>query len=136
MIFVPLLALFVLVALTAFFCWKVAQHRHKHSDFGDTDLMLKASMVGDSTLEVGELRRCPKCPQGVWGEGGGHHADPVATLFAQDLLNDDCTTGSGSGLPFLVQRTVARQITLMECVGKESDRGGSSCPSHPQLVLE
>ncbi|XP_058717084.1 serine/threonine-protein kinase receptor R3 isoform X1 [Poecile atricapillus] len=86
MIFVPLLSLLVLVALTALFCWKVAQHRHKHSDFGDTDLMLKASMMGDSTLE--------------------------------DLLNDDCTTGSGSGLPFLVQRTVARQITLMECVGK------------------
>lgn len=37
----------------------------------------------------------------------------------QDLLSDDCTTGSGSGLPFLVQRTVARQITLVECVGKE-----------------
>uniref|UniRef100_A0A8C6ZSB7 receptor protein serine/threonine kinase n=1 Tax=Nothoprocta perdicaria TaxID=30464 RepID=A0A8C6ZSB7_NOTPE len=36
----------------------------------------------------------------------------------QDLLNDDCTTGSGSGLPFLVQRTVARQIALVECVGK------------------
>ncbi|KFQ48535.1 Serine/threonine-protein kinase receptor R3, partial [Nestor notabilis] len=35
-----------------------------------------------------------------------------------DLLSDDCTTGSGSGLPFLVQRTVARQITLVECVGK------------------
>ncbi|PKU33216.1 serine threonine-protein kinase receptor r3 [Limosa lapponica baueri] len=86
MIFVPLLTLFVLAVLTVLFCWKVAQHRHKKSDFGDTDLMLKASMVGDSTLE--------------------------------DLLNDDCTTGSGSGLPFLVQRTVARQITLMECVGK------------------
>uniref|UniRef100_A0A8C4TVM9 receptor protein serine/threonine kinase n=1 Tax=Falco tinnunculus TaxID=100819 RepID=A0A8C4TVM9_FALTI len=86
MIFVPLLALLVLAALTALFCWKVAQHRHKKSDLGDTDLMLKASMVGDSTLE--------------------------------DLLNDDCTTGSGSGLPFLVQRTVARQITLVECVGK------------------
>uniref|UniRef100_A0A8C5IHW6 receptor protein serine/threonine kinase n=1 Tax=Junco hyemalis TaxID=40217 RepID=A0A8C5IHW6_JUNHY len=86
MIFVPLLSLLVLAALMALFCWKVAQQRHKHSDFGDTDLMLKASMMGDSTLE--------------------------------DLLNDDCTTGSGSGLPFLVQRTVARQITLMECVGK------------------
>ncbi|XP_050186991.1 serine/threonine-protein kinase receptor R3 isoform X1 [Myiozetetes cayanensis] len=86
MIFVPLLALLVLVALTALFCWKVAQQRHKQSDLSDTDLMLKASMVGDSTLE--------------------------------DLLNDDCTTGSGSGLPFLVQRTVARQITLVECVGK------------------
>ncbi|KAM8975528.1 activin receptor type-1-like [Pelodytes ibericus] len=35
-----------------------------------------------------------------------------------ELLDEFCTTGSGSGLPFLVQRTVARQITLMECVGK------------------
>ncbi|XP_029821847.1 serine/threonine-protein kinase receptor R3 [Manacus vitellinus] len=96
MIFVPLLALLVLVALTGLFCWKVAQHRQKQSDLSDTDLMLKASMVGDSTLE--------------------------------DLLNDDCTTGSGSGLPFLVQRTVARQITLVECVGKE--QGGLPwCPS-------
>ncbi|XP_074663733.1 activin receptor type-1-like isoform X1 [Strix aluco] len=86
MIFVPLLTLLVLAALTALFCWKVAQHRHKKSNLGDMDLMLKASMLGDSTLE--------------------------------DLLNDDCTTGSGSGLPFLVQRTVARQITLVECVGK------------------
>lgn len=65
MIFVPLLSLLVLVALTALFCWKLAQHRHKHSDFGDTDLMLKASMMGDSTLEVGELVRVPQCPQGV-----------------------------------------------------------------------
>ncbi|XP_054253096.1 serine/threonine-protein kinase receptor R3 isoform X1 [Indicator indicator] len=86
MIFIPLLTLLILVVLTALFCWKVAQHHHKKSDLGDMDLMLKASMVGDSTLE--------------------------------DLLSDDCTTGSGSGLPFLVQRTVARQITLVECVGK------------------
>ncbi|XP_006900270.1 PREDICTED: serine/threonine-protein kinase receptor R3 [Elephantulus edwardii] len=35
-----------------------------------------------------------------------------------DLLDSDCTTGSGSGLPFLVQRTVARQVALVECVGK------------------
>eukprot|EP00066_Takifugu_rubripes_P001427 XP_003962581.1 PREDICTED: activin receptor type-1-like [Takifugu rubripes] len=35
-----------------------------------------------------------------------------------DLLDHSCTSGSGSGLPFLVQRTVARQISLMECVGK------------------
>lgn len=118
MIFVPLLSLLVLVALTALFCWKLAQHRHKHSDFGDTDLMLKASMMGDSTLEVGELREGPSMSPGC-ACGDGHRAEPVATLFAQDLLNDDCTTGSGSGLPFLVQRTVARQITLMECVGKE-----------------
>lgn len=36
---------------------------------------------------------------------------------SQDLLDHSCTSGSGSGLPFLVQRTVARQISLMECVG-------------------
>ncbi|XP_068936175.1 activin receptor type-1 isoform X1 [Petaurus breviceps papuanus] len=35
-----------------------------------------------------------------------------------DLMDHSCTSGSGSGLPFLVQRTVARQITLLECVGK------------------
>ncbi|NXT95122.1 ACVL1 kinase, partial [Anhinga rufa] len=100
MIFIPLFALLVLVALTALFCWKVAQHRYKKSDLGDMDLMMKASMVGDSTLE--------------------------------DLLNDDCTTGSGSGLPFLVQRTVARQITLVECVGKESGCvGGEAAPAPP-----
>ncbi|GCC40397.1 hypothetical protein chiPu_0024459 [Chiloscyllium punctatum] len=34
-----------------------------------------------------------------------------------DLFDHSCTSGSGSGLPFLVQRTVARQITLVECVG-------------------
>lgn len=38
-------------------------------------------------------------------------------LDTQDLLDHSCTSGSGSGLPFLVQRTVARQITLLECVG-------------------
>ncbi|XP_072349831.1 activin receptor type-1-like [Scyliorhinus torazame] len=35
-----------------------------------------------------------------------------------NLFDHSCTSGSGSGLPFLVQRTVARQITLVECVGK------------------
>ncbi|XP_054662828.1 serine/threonine-protein kinase receptor R3 isoform X1 [Grus americana] len=123
MIFVPLLALLVLVALTVLFCWKVAQHRHQKSDLGDMDLMLKASMVGDSTLEVGELRGGdPKCPQAARGRDapgvGQLPGRPPAAPAAQDLLNDDCTTGSGSGLPFLVQRTVARQITLVECVGK------------------
>lgn len=39
-------------------------------------------------------------------------------LCCQDLLDHSCTSGSGSGLPFLVQRTVARQITLNECVGE------------------
>ena len=43
----------------------------------------------------------------------------MASLYPQDLLDSDCTTGSGSGLPFLVQRTVARQVALVECVGEQ-----------------
>lgn len=48
--------------------------------------------------------------------------------FSQDLLDHSCTSGSGSGLPFLVQRTVARQITLNECVGK--------CPLEDCIVID
>lgn len=42
----------------------------------------------------------------------------IKSVYLQDLLDHSCTSGSGSGLPFLVQRTVARQISLMECVGR------------------
>ncbi|GCC19486.1 hypothetical protein chiPu_0000023 [Chiloscyllium punctatum] len=45
-------------------------------------------------------------------------ASNVGDSTLADLLDHSRTSGSGSGLPFLVQRTVARQITLMECVGK------------------
>ena len=36
----------------------------------------------------------------------------------QDLYDHSCTSGSGSGLPLLVQRTVARQVSLVECIGE------------------
>ena len=56
--------------------------------------------------------------------GGGKHdiersllVSPGSPQTLQDL-RDDCTnTGSGSGLPLLEQRTVARQITLLETIG-------------------
>ncbi|XP_076874653.1 serine/threonine-protein kinase receptor R3 [Brachyhypopomus gauderio] len=35
-----------------------------------------------------------------------------------DMFDEFCTSGSGTGLPYLVQRTMARQISLVECVGK------------------
>lgn len=70
MIFVPLLALLVLAVLMVLFCWRVAQHRHKKSDLGDMDLMLKASMAGDSTLEVGGLQEGPQLPPEA--RQGGH----------------------------------------------------------------
>uniref|UniRef100_A0A8C5CHP9 Activin receptor type-1C n=1 Tax=Gadus morhua TaxID=8049 RepID=A0A8C5CHP9_GADMO len=36
----------------------------------------------------------------------------------KELIYDMSTSGSGSGLPLLVQRTIARTIVLQECVGK------------------
>lgn len=45
-------------------------------------------------------------------------ASNVGDSTLADLMDHSCTSGSGSGLPFLVQRTVARQISLVECVGK------------------
>lgn len=36
----------------------------------------------------------------------------------QDIFDEFCTSGSGTGLPYLVQRTMARQISLVECVGR------------------
>ncbi|XP_027874014.1 serine/threonine-protein kinase receptor R3 [Xiphophorus couchianus] len=35
-----------------------------------------------------------------------------------EIFDEFCTSGSGTGLPYLVQRTMARQISLVECVGK------------------
>ncbi|KAK7809655.1 hypothetical protein U0070_010451 [Myodes glareolus] len=52
------------------------------------------------------------------GRGEGAVADGQPLSGTEDFLDSDCTTGSGSGLPFLVQRTVARQVALVECVGK------------------
>ncbi|XP_070569468.1 activin receptor type-1-like [Ptychodera flava] len=48
----------------------------------------------------------------------GLTAVPAGDNTLQGLIDVSCTSGSGSGLPFLVQRTVARQITLIEQVGK------------------
>ncbi|XP_034732911.1 serine/threonine-protein kinase receptor R3 isoform X2 [Etheostoma cragini] len=55
------------------------------------------------------------------------HGDPDATMLKVpdgddptygDIFDEFCTSGSGTGLPYLVQRTMARQISLVQCVGK------------------
>nr|XP_023658240.1 TGF-beta receptor type-1 isoform X2 [Paramormyrops kingsleyae]XP_023658241.1 TGF-beta receptor type-1 isoform X2 [Paramormyrops kingsleyae] len=46
--------------------------------------------------------------------------DPFITMGTtlKDLIYDMTTSGSGSGLPLLVQRTIARTIILQESIGK------------------
>lgn len=36
----------------------------------------------------------------------------------KEYLQCSMTSGSGSGLPLLIQRTLAKQISLLECIGK------------------
>uniref|UniRef100_A0A3B4AKL6 TGF-beta receptor type-1 n=1 Tax=Periophthalmus magnuspinnatus TaxID=409849 RepID=A0A3B4AKL6_9GOBI len=67
---------------------------------------------------------------GAGGAGAHHHRVPneedphmdhpfitVGTTL-KDLIYDMTTSGSGSGLPLLVQRTIARTIILQESIGK------------------
>uniref|UniRef100_A0A8D0LTE0 Activin receptor type-1-like n=1 Tax=Sus scrofa TaxID=9823 RepID=A0A8D0LTE0_PIG len=86
----PVLAFLVLVALGALGLWHVRRRQEKQRGLN--------SELGESSLIL--------------------KASEQGDSMLGDLMDSDCTTGSGSGLPFLVQRTVARQVALVECVGK------------------
>jgi len=45
-----------------------------------------------------------------------HGTRPVGSL--RELLDESEATGAGSGVPLLIQRTIARQINFQNCVGK------------------
>uniref|UniRef100_A0A8C6QSK1 Serine/threonine-protein kinase receptor n=1 Tax=Nannospalax galili TaxID=1026970 RepID=A0A8C6QSK1_NANGA len=86
----PVLALLVLVALGTLGLWHVRRRQEKQRGLH--------SDLGEPSLIL--------------------KASDQGDSMLGDFLDSDCTTGSGSGLPFLVQRTVARQVALVECVGK------------------
>ncbi|XP_026728586.1 activin receptor type-1 isoform X1 [Trichoplusia ni] len=58
--------------------------------------------------------------EGVEGSqtGGGVRATAAGDSTLREYLESSLTSGSGSGLPLMVQRTLAKQVTLVECVGK------------------
>ncbi|KAG8509002.1 Serine/threonine-protein kinase receptor R3, partial [Galemys pyrenaicus] len=86
----PVLALLALLALGVLGLWRVRRRQEKQPGLHSK---LDESSIILKTSEQGDS-------------------------MLGDFLDSDCTTGSGSGLPFLVQRTVARQVALVECVGK------------------
>lgn len=113
--------------------------RSLHSDpdgFCGSDDMLRATAAGDTTLRVSTLLELAmlflqrlhhtKYP---WSEAflrscvlssltnldaGWHYF----FFCLQEYLDQSLTSGSGSGLPLLIQRTLAKQISLAECIGK------------------
>ncbi|KAM4796797.1 activin receptor type-1-like [Rhinophrynus dorsalis] len=90
LIVLPSVLLSLLLFLFIFLFWKMRQNNRKRTSARPDDF-------GDTDLLKTSI---------------------VGDSTLGEFLDDYCTTGSGSGLPFLVQRTVARQITLVECVGK------------------
>lgn len=65
--------------------------------------------------KCGYKSELPPCCWRSYTEVETQSCDTNATTL-QDLLS--MSSGSGSGLPLLLQRTIARQIHLKECVGK------------------
>lgn len=67
------------------------------------DLLKRSHACGDSTLRVScnWILRCA-----------------TKNLVFQEYFDQSVTSGSGSGLPLLIQRTLARQVTLAECIGR------------------
>ncbi|XP_053618227.1 activin receptor type-1 isoform X2 [Plodia interpunctella] len=60
---------------------------------------------------------------GAAGAEGAEGSQTVRAVAAGDstlreYLESSATSGSGSGLPLMVQRTLARQVSLSDCVGK------------------
>ncbi|KAM4540381.1 activin receptor type-1 isoform 1-T1 [Fundulus diaphanus] len=78
-------------------------------------LLSAVSVLACRRLHRGRLQRLQEFDT---EQGDGLITSNVGESTLADLLDHSCTSGSGSGLPFLVQRTVARQISLVECVGK------------------
>ncbi|XP_063833931.1 uncharacterized protein LOC135083095 [Ostrinia nubilalis] len=58
--------------------------------------------------------------EGVDGSqnGGGLRAVAAGDSTLREYLECSVSSGSGSGLPLMVQRTLAKQVTLLDCVGK------------------
>ncbi|KAM4542704.1 activin receptor type-1 [Odontesthes bonariensis] len=80
-------------------------------------LLSVVSVLACRRLHHGRLQRLQEFDT-EQGAIDGLITSNVGDSTLADLLDHSCTSGSGSGLPFLVQRTVARQISLVECVGK------------------
>lgn len=57
------------------------------------------------------LRRNQRLMEPNWNGSSANHMSPLANLVEQ-------SSGSGSGLPLLVQRTIAKQIQMVESIGK------------------
>nr|BBD17789.1 saxophone [Athalia rosae] len=83
-------------------------------------------LLVDSDLEPSSLHFSSSSPSTT----SAYHTHELRATAAGDstlkeyLDGRSLTSGSGSGLPLLVQRTLAKQVALVECLGSGSGGGG------------
>lgn len=81
---------FICGLIMLFICWHQKRQLKKQEHFNEAEAALKPSEVDEALIPSGQTLK--------------------------ELM--DMSTGSGSGLPLLVQRTIARQIHLLGLIGK------------------
>lgn len=74
--------------------------------YASDDLLKRTHACGDSTLRVSTNMTSDK------------NFRITTWFYLQEYFDQSVTSGSGSGLPLLIQRTLARQVTLAECIGR------------------
>ncbi|XP_017781722.1 PREDICTED: activin receptor type-1 [Nicrophorus vespilloides] len=91
-VFIPILVLSFLGFITLMFLRKVHRHRLRNQSNHDAE----------TYYATDDLLR----------------ATAAGDSTLREYLEQSMTSGSGSGLPLLIQRTLAKQISLLECIGK------------------
>lgn len=71
-----------------------------------------------ATMRKLSLQRTGLCDDSMHPQQQLLRATAAGDSTLRRYLEKSMTSGSGSGFPLLVQRTLAKHITLLECVGK------------------
>merc|ERR1719228_1276842 len=111
MILLPIVVLSVCIGL-AYLVW------HRYSCFGFAKKKPFHSPMGSHAGHYGNLSTVGSSRAGTditLPLIDGDFSQPSSTI--KEMLEETCS-GSGSGLPLLMQRSIARQVSLLELVGK------------------
>ncbi|XP_013114021.1 activin receptor type-1 isoform X2 [Stomoxys calcitrans] len=88
---------FVVISILAYIAvYFIRQNHRKRLEYSRTKQDPDAYLVNDELLRV----------------------TSAGDSTLREYLQHSVTSGSGSGLPLLIQRTLAKQVTLVECIGR------------------
>lgn len=103
--------LFCTIALTTYWCWYFQKRKRGGNglQYGADDSVCDPILNGNTLQDIIEMTTS--------GSGSGMDAPNFCTKLIENLLIW-CFLLLAAGLPLLVQRSIARQIQLVEVIGK------------------